>query len=660
MIRLTGFSLSLLCWVGSGALLPGQVSLPPSTVAAVAEEEGLTDSLAFPGSGESFGREELQDSRSDSVLSFLSAQAGVPFLSVYGNSRSGSPVMRGFGDGSLRKTLILLDGLPLNRPDLSSPEWGRVPLESLESVSVLRGSRTVRYGSAALAGVIALQTEAGPVERGGELSAYLGSESTRSGALSLQAPLAEGAWTFRGEDYRSAGYRDHSGREEGSFSLSLQHSSGPAVESRLAFSASEVRFENPGGLGFDRFQSDPRQSAVYVTGFEDLYVTERRTSQLDGLLRWQGAGAWQGSARASGSWEERLINEGGFFADNEVGQGQGEMVGEWKGARLELEGGVRWRAERLQFRGYSDQERQLPRQRAELARESAALFLLGRYELGGGWSLRAGASGEGYQLRADSRGLGAFPSPEETFSEKGRELQWAAEAALEYEFAPESSAWLRYERVYRFPLLDEIAGYQGFLLDVPFNAALEPEWGHSVEAGFSAQWGLLQGGMALFGTWLEDEIAFQDNLNRNLAATARIGGELFAQWEGERWRADLRYHWTEARLREGEFADRELPLVPRHSLFGNLAFAPAADWEVSLGGQFLSSSWQGDDFGNEGQRLPARAVFHLGVDWQLSEDCLLYGKVTNLLDRHYASYAAATQFYPAPGRQWQCGLRLRF
>ena len=64
--------------------------------------------------------------------------------------------LRGLGPSGASRTLVLLDGAPLNDPFGGWVQWNRVPLSALESVEVARGSLSQLYGSAAMGGAIQL------------------------------------------------------------------------------------------------------------------------------------------------------------------------------------------------------------------------------------------------------------------------------------------------------------------------------------------------------------------------------------------------------------------------------------------------------------------------------------------------------------------------
>jgi vitamin B12 transporter len=65
------------------------------------------------------------------------------------------------GQASTR-VLILLDGVPLNRPDQPSVDLSTLPIQDVERIEVLRGPFSAIYGSSALGGVVNIVTRAAP------------------------------------------------------------------------------------------------------------------------------------------------------------------------------------------------------------------------------------------------------------------------------------------------------------------------------------------------------------------------------------------------------------------------------------------------------------------------------------------------------------------
>lgn len=66
--------------------------------------------------------------------------------------------LRGIAPSGASRSLVLLDGMPLNDPFGGWVVWQRVPMLSLASAEVTRGGVSSQWGSAALAGLIQLRT----------------------------------------------------------------------------------------------------------------------------------------------------------------------------------------------------------------------------------------------------------------------------------------------------------------------------------------------------------------------------------------------------------------------------------------------------------------------------------------------------------------------
>ena len=88
--------------------------------------------------------------------------------------------MRGLGATSASRTLVLIDGLPLNDPFGGWIQWSSIPLESVERIEVVKGGSSGIWGNRALGGVINIITEK-PRRTGVEVSAQGGSYATFRG-----------------------------------------------------------------------------------------------------------------------------------------------------------------------------------------------------------------------------------------------------------------------------------------------------------------------------------------------------------------------------------------------------------------------------------------------------------------------------------------------
>src|SRR5579859_5036457 len=92
--------------------------------------------------------------------------------------------LRGLGPSGASRSLVLLDGVPLNDPFGGWVYWSKLPRESLERVEIVRGAGAGVWGNSALGG--AIQLFSAPLEKNEVRAAgVLGNYGTRSGEVLL-------------------------------------------------------------------------------------------------------------------------------------------------------------------------------------------------------------------------------------------------------------------------------------------------------------------------------------------------------------------------------------------------------------------------------------------------------------------------------------------
>lgn len=112
--------------------------------------------------------------------------------SLVANPTAQGVSLRGLGGSGASRTLVLLDGVPLNDPFGGWVAWSRVPPSALERVEIVRGASATVWGNAAMGGVIDLVTPA-PAGRHAGMTAQGGTEATwRTSAVAgdVAGPLA--------------------------------------------------------------------------------------------------------------------------------------------------------------------------------------------------------------------------------------------------------------------------------------------------------------------------------------------------------------------------------------------------------------------------------------------------------------------------------------
>ncbi|MDR3047094.1 MAG: TonB-dependent receptor, partial [Bacteroidales bacterium] len=95
-----------------------------------------------------------EDRNLTTIDGLLNTAGGLAVVDNEPQIRGGS----GFSSGMGSRVLILLDDMPLLRPDAGRPMWTFIPMEDVEQVDIVKGASSVVFGSSALTGAINVHT----------------------------------------------------------------------------------------------------------------------------------------------------------------------------------------------------------------------------------------------------------------------------------------------------------------------------------------------------------------------------------------------------------------------------------------------------------------------------------------------------------------------
>lgn len=200
-------------WVACLAivLLPAAHGQEAVSETVVVEADRLPNAESgAPFSIEVVSQEELRRApqlRLDDIL-----RAQVPGFSLFrrNSSRTANPTtqgvtLRNFGPSGAGRTLVLLDGIPLNDPFAGYVLWSQVPSASVESVLVNLGGGAGLFGNAALAGTIFLLSA--PMEgNAGFAEGSIGNAGTYEAALGGTVAHRSFAAAIFAERFSTGGY----------------------------------------------------------------------------------------------------------------------------------------------------------------------------------------------------------------------------------------------------------------------------------------------------------------------------------------------------------------------------------------------------------------------------------------------------------------------
>ena len=125
--------------------------------------------------------------------------------SLVANPTTQGVSLRGLGPSGTSRSLVLLDGVPLNDPFGGWVLWSKVPRESLARIELVPGAGGTAWGNAAIGGVIQLLTEPalGAHER---LAVRAGSFHTHEAEGQVTEPVGSGTLQVLGRTFSTDGF----------------------------------------------------------------------------------------------------------------------------------------------------------------------------------------------------------------------------------------------------------------------------------------------------------------------------------------------------------------------------------------------------------------------------------------------------------------------
>lgn len=431
---------------------------PPAAPTTTLDEVIVTAARLPPAAGEAaFSVIRLGEETLSTATRLDEALATVPAVSLFRRTSSlaANPTtqgisLRAIAPSGAGRTLVTLDGVPMNDPFGGWVIWSQVPTEAVESLDVVRGAGAGPYGAGALTGAIQLRER----ERGGVLDASIGERGgarlagaggvdagpmrltgsalyeTSDGYVPVRGAAAGAADTPLDLEAKSASLRADIPLGEAALSLRAatyeeERGSGlagaRATASGHVLSATAAKRPTEGGYGWRlqawRRESDLANSSVAVaadrattTPANDQYETPATGWGLNAALRRAerqiGGGRleWEVGADArfnKGETHELFRYMAGAFTRNRIAGGETSTAGIYGEGSLET--GSWLVAGGLRLDGWKNQNgRRLERDLAtgaatldetdpERSGEVVSARLAARRMIGGGWAARAAA-----------------------------------------------------------------------------------------------------------------------------------------------------------------------------------------------------------------------------------------------------------------------------
>jgi len=626
---------------------------------------------------------DLAESGATTVVEALEKLESINIRSYSGNPSQAVVDLRGFGgDNPYGKTLILLDGRRLNRPDMASLNWLQIPVANVERIEVVRGGSSALYGDNAVGGVINIITKKGAGKPAGRASVILGSYGLHDERAGVSGSSGRFTYALNGENQRSFGYRERSKFSAKSGGLDLGYDFSEYLGASLSLSANRTKFDLPGTLTKSEMEADRRQyqpGGPWTPAHSDDEMTEdyRNASfRLESFL-----GDWGelygdflfGSKDIEANMPSQYSNQFNDYDIKTYGFTPKYVLEKTLfGHRNKFLLGLDLYRETMDVDKYGNLDRTLRTQEADFTRTSLGVYARDEFSVLDDLLLSAAYRTERAKLEGTYTDLS---NPAEGFKDDQKVHHAEAwEMGLTYLLGARSNIFARFATVYRYPFLDEQASYLG--TPIQFLTDLDKEKGKSYDIGtrFFPLENLMLG-VTLYRIDMEDEIKYvgvwPTGKNVNLDKTRHEGVEMKIRYTLPGW-IDLTGNATYERafFTEGPYEDKDIPLVPRWLVNGEVEIFLPFDFVLRPEIRYRSDSWLADDLDNSAEKLDGYTTYNLFLFYRPRIDGLrlaAFFGVENLTDEKYATYGydlaqwgMENTYYPAPGITLKGGLTIEF
>ena len=598
-------------------------------------------------------REKIDQSNAQNVVDLLRNEVDIETRDFYGNGKSVSVDIRGFGETGPLNTLVLVDGRRVNEIDLSGVDWTQIPLDQVERIEIVRGAGSVLYGDNAAGGVINIITKKPEKPFSASVEMVGGSYGYNKESASVSGKWGPLSAILNASHNATDGYRDNGFLRAKDVGGKVIYDLNENVSFNLSGSFHQDDTGLPGGLPKAIYEVD-RQA---TTAPDDKAKTDDSYLALGGKAKFGDLGRFEMNL----SYRDRQVRD--FFRSFSFEDKR--TLHTWGVTPRYILEKPLWILPNKLTLGldfYNSEsttflESSFGSNKLGVTKRSTGLYLLDELSLVNNLILSLGYRHEWvtYDLSQE------VPRAED----QTRKDEPAWNVGLDYLFGKRSSAFLSVKRSFRFPASDEL---EQFFPVFQANPSLKPQTGYHYEAGirhaFTDQ---IEANLTLFWIDTKDEIFFNPFTvaNTNFPKTRRQGIEIGTRVRPFQWLSLWgNYSYIKPMLREEPFSGNDIPGVPRHKgsvgadiqVCNGLSFNARANF---IGSRFFISDWA-----NKVDTLDG----YYSLDAKLSyawKGLKAFVGVNNLTNQKFSEFAVvngtgAQFFYPSPERNFIGGISYTF
>lgn len=636
-----------------------------------------------------FTAEQIRSSPALTIDSVLRESAAFSLFrrssSLSANPTAQGVSLRGIGPSGASRTLVLLDGIPLNDPFGGWVNWSKVPRSGVDRAEIVRGGGSSSWGSSALGGTIALysstlrdERRGGWAEAGSFGTARLSGEAVVVGSQSVSR--------FDASVFRTDGFQPVIPSRRGSVdrALSSEHQTAQFVTRRTLTPDLEASLTLR-GFNEERDNGTVLQNNTSREGLIGLGV-ERRSPHgwqwaLHSYAQVQRFSSFFSSVAGDRASETPASDQysvpataAGFSLTGAAPRSEHSSLS-WGLDFRHVDGETR---ERFLYSG----NRFTRERRAGGEQQFSGVFAAYDRRVWPGWTVSAAARADRWENRDGRRRewdtITGSPTRSDTFPSND-DVEFSPRVGLHGPLGPRLRGRIAAYRAFRVPTLNEY--YRPFRVgnvNTEANAALQPETLDGVEAGLEGNTGSLRWQLTGFQASLSDAVAnttvdrsgpVVQRQRRNLDEVRIRGLEAGLSWPlSPQWRLVSDYLLSQSEIREASqqrgLEGLRLAQAPRHTVTAGVTFVSTSSpdqpgtVEVDARGRYVSDQYEDD----ENTLVLADAItVDVQVQYRLTETVTLFAILENATDTAVETSRSADGLvtYDAP-RRWRLGARARF
>ena len=651
------FLFSGLCWAEDSTKKESSISTMKEVVVTATRQAEEISSV--PADVTVVTEKDIKNSTAYDVPDLLRNQVGVHVNDIAGNRRSYTVDLRGFGETAPLNTLVLVDGRRINQADLSGSDWSLIPLDRVKKIEIIRGGRgSVLYGDNAGGGVINIITKEGEAfKTGAEVSG--GSYDTFKGSAFVSGTQSKLSYALSGSYLTSDGYRDNSGTEAKDLGLNLGYYQNDKVKWNLSGGYHKDSTGLPGGIKTSDFTAGKSRTDTlhpddfadvedyYVQGGPEVFFLSDSKFKMDVSLR-----------------KRKFLSFASFDAGNFTGDTDIRTL--TVSPQIILKEAL-WKFDNRLIIGfdYTDVDEDITNTSLFFGASTVGLFELKKKNYGyyihdefRPWEKFAVSGGYRYD-RVDFNFKPSTPD-NKTMHEN------LFTAGLDYNFYKKSSVYASYSRSFRYPVLDELFDF----FTNTINTTLIPQESDNYEFGIRHYFTpRLFAKINIFRIDTENEIFYNPNrfANENLdGETRRDGFEFSVTKTFDKVILKGNYSYTDATIRNGQFAEKAVPNVPRHKAAIGAQFTLGKGFSLVLDSIYVGERPFISDFSNNFENQKDYLVVNTKLKYRW-KNITAFLNINNITDEEYSEYGAIstfpiteTAFYPSPKINFLAGVSVEF